>query len=134
MRWLLRGNRPRVLMAALLVLAFMPNALFLQHYGIFEAAPQREVAVDEHAAHGAHATASTDSSSTSSAPPVHCHVGPESCAASSGLSIAIVIAAALALTLMGGRAFLLDSRSGHLSLFDITRRLAVPPRMNLLST
>ena len=134
MRWLLRGKRSRVLMAVALLLAFAPNALFLQHYGIFEApAADAQAVVDEHAEHRAPSAGSLASSAPSAQPTVHCHVGPENCSASSGLSNAIVISAALVLTLLGGSAFLLDPRSGRLSLFDITRRLIVPPRMNLLS-
>jgi hypothetical protein len=121
-------------MAAVLLLAFAPNALFLQHYGILEAsAAERPPVVDEHAEHRAPNAASAESSAAPAQPTVHCHVGPENCSASSGLSNAIVISAALALSLLGGSAFLLDVRSGHVSLFDITRRLIVPPRMNLQS-
>jgi hypothetical protein len=122
-------------MAVALLLAFAPNALFLQHYGIFEApAADAQAVVDQHAEHRPPSAASAKSStSTTAQPTVHCHVGPENCSASSGLSNAIVISTALALTLLGGSAFLLDPRSGRLSLFDITRRLIVPPRMNLLS-
>ena len=134
MRWLLRGKRSRVLMAVLLLFAFAPNALFLQHYGIFEAsAAERPPVVDEHAEHRAPRAASVASSGAPAQPAVHCHVGPENCSASSGLSNAIVIAAVLALTLLGGSAFLLDIQSGQFSLLDITRRLIVPPRLNLLS-
>jgi len=135
MRWLLRGKRSRLLMAAVLLLAFAPNALFLQHYGIFEAsAAERPAVVDEHAEHRAPNAVSVESAAPATAQPtVHCHVGPENCSASSGLSNAIVISAALALTLLGGSAFLLDLQNGQLSLLDITRRLIVPPRMNLLS-
>jgi len=121
-------------MAAVLLLAFAPNALFLQHYGIFEAsAAERPAVVDEHAEHRAPNAASAEPSAASAQPTVHCHVGPENCSASSGLSNAIAISAALSLLLLVGSAFILDVRSGNVSLFDITRRLIVPPRLNLLS-
>jgi hypothetical protein len=60
-------------------------------------------------------------------------VGPESCAASSGLSNAIVIAAALALTLLGGSVLALQAKLDLLWWFDLPRRLIVPPRLNLRS-
>jgi len=129
MRWLLRGKRSRLLMAAALLLAFAPNALFLQHYGIFEAqATEAPVLVDEHAEHRAPNPAPQEAAAQ---PPVHCHVGPENCSASSGLSNAIVISAALALMLLGGGVLALDSRSQNVTLLDLSRRLIVPPRLNL---
>jgi len=134
MRRFLASYRWRLFMAVVLLVACAPNALFWQHYGIFEpSAAQSAVVRDEHAEHRAPNAASAEPSAASAQPTVHCHVGPENCSASSGLSSAIVISAALALSLLGGSAFLLDVRSGHVSLFDITRRLIVPPRMNLLS-
>ena len=134
MRRLFVGYRWRLVISVALLVAFAPNALFLQHYGIFEAsAAEKPAVVDEHAEHRAPRAASVASSGAPAQPAVHCHVGPENCSASSGLSNAIVIAAALALTLLGGSAFLLDIQSGQFSLLDITRRLTIPPRMNLLS-
>ena len=121
-------------MSAVLLVAFAPNALFMEHWATGSAEAVRgEVQFDEHAQHRAGGAAPSSQNAPGSSGPTHCHVGPESCAASSGLSNAIVIAAALALTLLGGRAFLLDLQNGHVSLFDLTRRLIVPPRMNLQS-
>ena len=122
-------------MAAVLLLAFAPNALFMEHWG----APlgktiAQESPVVSHAEHRAGGAASAEPvTSDASGQPAHCHVGPGSCAASSGLSNAIVIAAALALTLLGGRVLLLDVQGSHVSLFDLARRLIVPPKPNLRS-
>jgi hypothetical protein len=131
MRPLFASHRWRLVMSVALLVAFAPNALFMEHWaaGSVEAV-REEVQFDEHAQHRPGGAVPSPQNASGASEPTHCHVGPESCAASSGLSNAIVIAAALALTLLGGSAFLLDLRSGHVSLFDLSRRLIVPPRLN----
>jgi hypothetical protein len=131
MRRVILGLWTRAVMAVVLLLAFAPNALFLQHYGMFQERDEPVVKADPHAHHrvGNEVRSTEPIQATSSA--THCHVGPESCAASSGLSNAVVISAVLALTLLGGPAILLQTRAQHLALFDLSRRLIVPPRVNL---
>jgi hypothetical protein len=122
-------------MAVVLLIAFAPNALFMEHWVAAAAEPiveQREA--DSHAHHqGGGTAAAPEAEPGGASQPTHCHVGPESCAVSSGLSTAVIIAAVLALTLLGGGTILLDTRSAQISLFDLARRLVVPPRVNLRS-
>lgn len=123
-------------MVALLLLAFAPNALFMEHWVVASAhSAEPGTSAAAHAGHqrGGSAPEGGSATDTPAQQPAHCHVGPESCAASSGLSNAIVIAAALALTLVGGGVMLLATIRLHLSLFDLTRRITEPPRVNLLS-
>jgi hypothetical protein len=115
------------------LVAILPNVLFAEHWMVADAA-ETDATVATSAGHQHHATGANESASADATPDensTHCHVGPESCAASSGLSNAIVISAALMLTLLGGGVLLLATKGGHLSLFDLPRRLMIPPRMNL---
>jgi hypothetical protein len=135
MKRLFATYRWRVAMAVLLLIAFAPNALFMEHW-VGSAATERHsepVQRDPHAHHGGATSAAAGTDLNSQGDSTHCHVGPESCAASSGLSNAIVISAVLALTLLGGGVMLLAIRNAHVFLFDLERRLMVPPRMNLRS-
>jgi hypothetical protein len=134
----MNSSRKRLLlrrvMAATLLIAILPNALFLEHFTQSNSRAEASApTVAAHAEHRGGGDASPAPLSQGIPKSSHCHVGPESCAASSGLSNAIVISAMLALTLLGGGVFLLNTQPNHVSLFDLTRRLIVPPRMNLLS-
>jgi hypothetical protein len=116
------------LAAGLLLVAFLPNAVFIEHYDLL---PDRDTAMssahDHHRGHdvGGNQLPSDPSDANQS---THCHVGPKSCSASSGLSQAIVLAAALSMFLLGGTVFALSPGNGAFSLFDLSRRLIVPPR------
>jgi hypothetical protein len=128
MKRLLRWKYARPLMAMAMLVAILPNALFLQHYSLGGENPEPKAP----SAHAHHLPAG-QSAADQEAAAVHCHVGPENCSASSGLSNAVVIAAALALTLLGGGVLALQIRSDFVWLFDLPRRLIVPPKLNLRS-